>query len=627
MSYAPTPNVQCPPDADLLRSTPTGPSQSLHPNETSYIQTRQEKVVLDAWKSWLGDGSGIGYKLSDFKDAFPRVGIAVSGGGYRAAQYGAGSLSALDARNQTAKNAGTGGLLQVSSYLSGVSGGSWLLTSIVFNDLPTMHDLVLGNDKLHGWLLDIDLLIPGGGNIFNQENQWVYGAVLDQVYKKADAGFDTSITDPWARLLGYHFLNGTTRDNFFTNDSAHGAGVLWSDIPKVPSFSNYQMPLPLVVADSRPAKSGYNGTTAQLNWVVYEFSPFEFGSWDPDVSAFTDVAVTGTHLNSGEPDGPDKCVKGFDQATFVMGTSSSLFNVCCTCNTAVKRFADSPGRALVDLLRRLTSRVQTNADDVANWPNSFLGHKVRDFIDGARLKLELIDGGSNQENIPIGPLLVDARGVDTIVALDGTDEDDNSWPMYVSCLPEYSGRAIYATRNRTRNFLDSTHQPMPPLPANFPDFANFGLNRRPTFFGCDPKNNPPEFPMLIYLPNMPPYTEKHTSLFLDSAQTNIISGFLPGKTGADPNFPKCLQCAAVDRARYKQNSTTVLPRSDFCTTCFKQYCFDTANPPSAKDIVGRKLKFKNPDPSIKSFVQEHRIPLAVGVAGGVVVIAVIAAIV
>lgn len=146
-------------------------------------------------------------------------------------------------------------------------------------------------------------------------------------------------------MLGYHFLSGTTRDNFFTNNSAHGAGVLWSDIAKIPTFSNYQMPLPLVVADSRPAKSGYNGTNSQLNWVVYEFSPFEFGSWDPgesiclcaqctlstrttaDVSAFTDVAVTGTKLNAGEPDNSTSCVSGFDQASFVMGTSSSLFNV------------------------------------------------------------------------------------------------------------------------------------------------------------------------------------------------------------------------------------------------------------------------------------------------------------
>lgn len=80
MSYAPKTNVQCPPEADLLRSTPTGPSQSLHANETAFIQARQTKVVLDAWKSWLGDGSGIGYKLTDFNDTFPRVGIAVSGG-------------------------------------------------------------------------------------------------------------------------------------------------------------------------------------------------------------------------------------------------------------------------------------------------------------------------------------------------------------------------------------------------------------------------------------------------------------------------------------------------------------------------------------------------------------------
>jgi hypothetical protein len=36
---------------------------------------------------------------------------------------------------------------------------------------------------------------------------------------------DTSITDPWGRMISYHFLNQTTRGNFFTNSTAHGAGL------------------------------------------------------------------------------------------------------------------------------------------------------------------------------------------------------------------------------------------------------------------------------------------------------------------------------------------------------------------------------------------------------------------
>jgi lysophospholipase len=79
-------------------------------------------VIKQAWTDWIGDGSALGYSLSDFNSNYARVGIAISGGGYRAAQYGAGVLSGLDARNSSAKAAGTGGLVQVTTYLSGLSG-------------------------------------------------------------------------------------------------------------------------------------------------------------------------------------------------------------------------------------------------------------------------------------------------------------------------------------------------------------------------------------------------------------------------------------------------------------------------------------------------------------------------
>ena len=56
--------------------------------------------------------------------------IATSGGGYRAAMFGAGVMMGLDGRNQTSVSAGTGGLLQAIDHLSGLSGGSWLVTSL-----------------------------------------------------------------------------------------------------------------------------------------------------------------------------------------------------------------------------------------------------------------------------------------------------------------------------------------------------------------------------------------------------------------------------------------------------------------------------------------------------------------
>lgn len=121
--YAPLVNQPCPnTTTDPLLRVFTPRDQSLHPGEAAYVDTRLTTVIPNEWKNWVGDGSAIGYNLSAFNSSFPKIGIAISGGGYRAAQYGAGVLSGLDARNDSAKQAGTGGLLQVASYLSGLSG-------------------------------------------------------------------------------------------------------------------------------------------------------------------------------------------------------------------------------------------------------------------------------------------------------------------------------------------------------------------------------------------------------------------------------------------------------------------------------------------------------------------------
>src|SRR6266403_4079190 len=208
--YAPLVNQPCPnvTTAPLLRLfTPV--NQSLHPREESYVNTRLNTVILNEWKNWIDDGSAIGYNLSSFNSSsFPKIGVAISGGGYRAAQYGAGVLSALDARNESAKAAGTGGLLQVTSYLAGLSGtsyfvskveidgvidipfaphlgGSWLTGSLYMNDLPTIKDLVYGNgDNTNGWQLHLPLATPDGENVFSTENQYWYGSILWSVFAK-----------------------------------------------------------------------------------------------------------------------------------------------------------------------------------------------------------------------------------------------------------------------------------------------------------------------------------------------------------------------------------------------------------------------------------------------------------
>jgi lysophospholipase len=167
----------------------------------------------------------------------------------------------------------------------------------------------------------------------------LHRSVLWSVDDKGRTGLDTSLTDIWSCALAYHFLTGlgdpsaadtiTTNGNFFTNDTSHGAGILWSHMINIPTFQKREFPLPIVVADTRPpgfAQLSPN-PVIPLNSTQYEFTPWELGSYDPDLSAFVDVRFMGTHLVNGKPTNSSACVTEFDQTSFIFGTSSSLFNV------------------------------------------------------------------------------------------------------------------------------------------------------------------------------------------------------------------------------------------------------------------------------------------------------------
>lgn len=124
------------------------------------------------------------------------------------------------------------------------------------------------------------------------------------------------------------------------------------------------------------------------------------------------------------------------------------------------------------------------------------------------------------------------------------------------------------------------------------------------------------------------YTPLHTQLFLDQVHANVIGGFQPGTNAPDPNFGKCTQCAAIDRARFKTSQP--LPRSAFCQACFAQYCFDPNNLTSAAvQLPGRKLAFVDPDPqgvsAVTGFLSGSKVSIVAGfVAAGLVVAAICA---
>ena len=135
-------------------------------------------------------------------------------------------------------------------------------------------------------MLNLDLVAPSSINVGDVNNQKYWGSILASVEAKATTSMfvppsssrtaidtfcrsDTSITDLWGRALSYHFLNQTTTRNFYTNDTGHGAGQLWSQIPLLPSYANQSMPFPIIVADSLPPQS-ISTSVVPLDSTVYE---------------------------------------------------------------------------------------------------------------------------------------------------------------------------------------------------------------------------------------------------------------------------------------------------------------------------------------------------------------------
>lgn len=146
--------------------------------------------------------------------ALPNVAIAFSGGGYRAMLNGAGVLAAFDSRTSNSTNAGhLGGLLQSSTYVSALSGRSWLIGSIFANNFTSVEAITREGENTPICQFQNSLLEgppTQGIQVFSTAQ---YFAIIVRVVKtksKALAGiFSTSITDLYGRALSFQFLNAT----------------------------------------------------------------------------------------------------------------------------------------------------------------------------------------------------------------------------------------------------------------------------------------------------------------------------------------------------------------------------------------------------------------------------------
>ena len=140
--YAPQ-TIDCPSPTPSIRN-----ATSLSEGEISWIQTRRNKTI-EPMIEFLNHINITGFDSTEYVNRhrqspanLPNIGIAVSGGGYRAMLSGAGAVAAFDSTNTAATAGGLGGLLQSATYISGLSGGSWLLGSLYSKPSTSVQTLM-----------------------------------------------------------------------------------------------------------------------------------------------------------------------------------------------------------------------------------------------------------------------------------------------------------------------------------------------------------------------------------------------------------------------------------------------------------------------------------------------------
>ncbi|KAJ5895132.1 hypothetical protein N7495_006823 [Penicillium taxi] len=548
--YAPK-NVTCPDTRPTIRSAAT-----LSTNETDWLKTRRPKA-LSALKDFFGHVTVGSYDVASYLEKhssntsnIPNIGIAVSGGGYRALMNGAGAIKAFDSRTENASTSGhLGGLLQSATYLAGLSGGSWLLGSIYINNFTTISALQasdnvwqFGNSILEG---------PKDGLIQILDSADYYVDLVKAVDAKGDAGFDTSITDIWGRALSYQMFNATDG----------GIDYTWSSIAQTSAFQDGDYPLPLVVADGRNPGESVVGS----NSTVYEINPWEFGSFDPTIFGFAPLEYLGSRFVDGKIPSNDSCVRGFDSAGFVIGTSSTLFNqFLLELNTTSLSTTE---KSVIDSILNKLSKAD---DDIAAYdPNPFYQYHTDSSPYADQTKLNVVDGGEDLENIPLHGLIQPERNVDVIFAVDSSADTDYYWP---------NGTSLVATYERSLNVTGIANGTSFPAIPDQNTFVNLGLNTRPTFFGCNSTNTTNMTPLVVYIPNYPYSDLSNVSTFdlsYENSQRDdiILNGYevaTMANSTRDGNWTTCVGCAILQRS-FERTGTT-LP--DICTQCFTDYCWN-----------------------------------------------------
>ncbi|EPX74687.1 phospholipase B Plb1 [Schizosaccharomyces octosporus yFS286] len=479
----------------------------------------------------------------------PSIGIALSGGGFRAMLLDGGAISAMDARHSN--HTIFSGLLQASDYIVGADGGAWTVGSMAINNFSTVEEL-----SSNVWQLAHPVMYPKSAIVFNGS---FYKNLMSQVKAKLDAGFNVSLSDYWGRVLGRPF-----------GDSHYGMpNVSYSSISDQDWYRNANFPYPIITFATN---QNYDDQVDRNTTIMLEASPDVFGTFDAGIDAFIPTEYLGTSLDNGASSN-GSCVVNYDNIGFMMALSSTYFN------TQMRNFNDSSTKNGRIIQQYLKSNFSEHGEQVAPIPNPFRG------ISSARTSLannlgddetlNIVDTSLTGENLPLWPLIQKGRDVDVIFAVDNSADSEYVWPNGNSLVTTYE-HVLRAQENGNKNVKG-----FPYVPSS-QSFVSLHYNDRPVFFGCNGRNTTAGDrpvtrdtpPLIIYLPNVPwnYYTNISTdrTYYTKDQESNLLlNGLISSTMDNETYFGQCVACAVVKRTLERQNITA----SPECQQCYQDYCW------------------------------------------------------
>jgi len=227
LTYAPT-IVPCPKHEKWIR-----PPHGLSEGELKWLRNHK-RVAHDALCGYLDRLCLENFDVSKYTNALkssdyahvPTIGYAISGGGTASAYTGTGGLRAFDSRIPGANEQRVGGLLQVITYMSGLSGGAWPTVGLA------TYDFLDADEVLNYWQPELNR----ENATVNSEYAATTESMIGDLAAKFEAGFNITAADFFGRLWGYDFVAPPQA----------GLNRTWSGIKQMPAFQNFTMPMPIV---------------------------------------------------------------------------------------------------------------------------------------------------------------------------------------------------------------------------------------------------------------------------------------------------------------------------------------------------------------------------------------------